>query len=239
MKTTNKKSKVILFSLLGVAVLSLTGVGVAAWVIAGITPATTGQISVTVGDTTDKRITVENTNLTDGALQFDAQANDTTGPITASSGSKEDLEFAFTFTVSGVSNMGSFTLNYATTGTDNGLDVLKTAVSSNYLVSPISTTGTTSFTLPMTMAVNATVSATATSPAALSSKVTAYDSAANTATISVTCDFGWGSVFGSKNPCLIASDADASTLATYKTGMVALASLNSKKLYVTITPVAA
>jgi hypothetical protein len=242
MKTMTKKSKVVLFSLLGVALLSLTGVGIAGWVITGITSATTGNIAVTVGSTTDKRIKVTATNVTDATLQFDAQNDDTTGPIIAATGSAEDLSFAFTFSVSGISNMGGFTLGYSEDSlTDNGASQLHTAVSANYIVSPIAATGTTSATLPATVAVDAAVTVTAVG-GTLTSKVTAYTAPSGTdtgtATISVNGTFAWGTAFGSQNPCLIASNATEETINAYKTGLTALAALNAKKLYITITPTA-
>jgi hypothetical protein len=244
MKNLTKKTKVVLFSLLGVSLLSLTGVGIAGWVIAGITPATTGNINVNVGETTDKRIKVMATTVSDATLQFDAQNGDVTGPITADSGSAEDLTFAFNFTVSGISNMGGFTLEYATDAglTNNGASVLHTVVSDNYIVSPIADTGTTAFTLPATVAENAAVTVTAIGSTTLTSKVMAYTapsgSNTGTATISVDGAFVWGSAFDNKNPCLIASDADDAKINTFKTGLTALAALNAKSLYITITPTA-
>jgi hypothetical protein len=242
MEKMSRKSKIVVGSLLGVAVLALTGVGVASWVISGTTGKTTDQIGVTVGSTEDKRINITAASVTDAALSFDAQNDDTTGPITAGTGSSEDLAFAFTFDVTGVSNMASFNLKYSpdTDATNNGLTQLQAAVTANYLVSPLEdTTAGTTFTLPATLAVGiGNVTATAPTGATLVSSITAYDGTAGTATISVTATFGWGTAFASKNPCLIASDATDASVSAYKTGLTSVYALNSKKLYVVITPTA-
>jgi hypothetical protein len=128
MNKMSRKSKIIVGSLLGVAVLALTGVGVASWVIAGTTGATTGNVAVTVGDTEDKRIKIATPSVTDSALSFDAQPGDTTGPITAGANSSEDLNFEFNFAVTGVKNMASFTLGYSSDSglADNGIGTLTT-----------------------------------------------------------------------------------------------------------------
>jgi hypothetical protein len=73
---------------------------------------------------------------------------------------------------------------------------------------------------------------------ALKAELTAVDTDANTGTVSVTCTFAWGSFFGNKNPCEIGSNEPGDTITSYKTGLTSLAGLNSKKLYVVITPFA-
>jgi hypothetical protein len=233
MKNNTKKSKIVLFSLLGVGVLSLTGVGVASWIIATQNGATTGNVNVSVGTITDNRINITNPNLTDDTIKFDAKSGDDQGPITAGSGSSEDLVFAFTFGVTGISHMSSFSLSYSSgSETDNGYTALSGAVTNNYLVSPIDTASSGTSLTTTTQTVNTKFSDTD----ALKAELTAVDTNANTGTVTVTCTFAWGSFFGSKNPCEIASDASEDTITSYKTGLTSLRDLNSKKLYVVITP---
>ena len=93
------KRKILMYSLFGLAAISLTSVAFANWIISGIQATTSDNVSVTVGTVEDQRLSAS-AEVTDGAICFDAIKTDKDGPITyggATAG--EDLSFTIKVTV--------------------------------------------------------------------------------------------------------------------------------------------
>mgnify|MGYP000589162238 CR=1 FL=1 len=94
----SRKSKIVLFSVLGLATVSLATVGFASWVISGITPSTSEKIIVSAGEVVDKALsaTISNTELN---VAFDNLASPGEGELANNDSRKEDLVFNFKATV--------------------------------------------------------------------------------------------------------------------------------------------
>ena len=75
----SRKSKIVLFSVLGLATVSLATVGFASWVISGVTPATSDNITAEVGKIEDKTLSATITSTTeDLSVRFDNVKKGTT-----------------------------------------------------------------------------------------------------------------------------------------------------------------
>lgn len=91
------KGKAIGLLSLGLASVALGSVGFASWIVSGTTFTQAGDVTVTVGDVTDQRITVSAVlNAEDKTVNLDADAakyGASTGPIKGSGNKAEDLTF--------------------------------------------------------------------------------------------------------------------------------------------------
>lgn len=201
--------------------VSLMGVGFASWQIQGNKSTETGNLDVTVADTIDARVTLENAQITwpkDSAqkLVFDAAANDENGPIVNNGSASEQLNFTLSFEAKFGTN-ASFTRveAYMTSSCTN----LATYVTTNadeagkYLVSPISITNMTKTDL-ITMA---------------ELKNSPKPNATNTYTYSQPFSFSWGAFFKKKNPSLITEEEAKETVGSVTRLEAYITALNAIK----------
>lgn len=188
----SRKSKIVLFSVLGLATVSLATVGFASWVISGVTPTTSNNITASVGTVTDNSLTAEilSTPTPDLTVAFDNK--EVSGGLTGEY--KEDLKFGFSVKVTGSESVlkgikFTFTLdgNFESLFTNNYLQFI---TNNSGLVDEFT----------MLKGTTCTISdANVTFADSTNSSVTyAYADGAGT----FTCKFAfkWGSVFNGKNP---------------------------------------
>lgn len=221
-----QKTKVVTFSILGVAALSLIGAGAAAWIIASITPATTGSFTVTAGNVTDQSVAISNINITDSTIVFDAEAGDTTGPIVSDGTTTPSLDFAFTFQVSYPNHCSAINAKWTIDS------ALQTALTNNYLVGPLSTSDV-AIGLPSGLTAGTYYDGSTTVKTDFKEKLVSAING-DTATITATYQFAWGSAFGGQNPSVYATDAN---LATVRTALETLHNADNKTFNITLTPV--
>ena len=227
-KLRNKKT--IILSLCALAAISLGTVGFAAWTItAGDATPKTSNIAVTTDDLIDKRLTLSDINVDEGIVNFTANT-DTSGTITGDG--TEDLSFKISFTISSGNaalntivdsvKVGFYDL---TTG-----DTKLNTIIPTYILSPIAKADKTILTSAPTGASDdgvVEVLAGATlgtnvgdtnvpyntrypdDPDVTSEKpaytysVSGTNEQKTTATVSITFNFLWSSVFNYNNPVLI------------------------------------
>ena len=225
-KLRNKKT--IILSLCALAAISLGTVGFAAWTItAGDATPKTSNITVTTDDLIDKRLTLSDINVDEGTVKFTAN-NDTSGTITGTG--TEDLSFKISFTISSGNaalntivdsvKVGFYDL---TTG-----DTKLNTIIPTYILSPIakaedktiltseptgaSDDGVVEVLTGTTLGSNVgdtDVRYSTRYPDVTSEKpaytysVTGVNEQKTTATVSITFNFLWSSVFNYNNPVLI------------------------------------
>lgn len=244
------KGKTIGFVTAGLAVVSLIGVGFSAWVVNGNSSnvATDGNVTVSVADITDERITIFNLKLNaNNGIKFDAAKDDTTGPIVSKDGA-EQLSFSIMFTLDVSSPISKFKNIEAYMSIDESDSTKKSAFETaigntkNYIVTPVHYESTHT---------NASSNATDLIPTgkSLSSNVTSEtevtltDNTTNKAfetkckktsegkyEFNVTFNFQWGSAFGGVNPSHVGEDNYPAS-ATVKNADAAISALKEMKTF--------
>lgn len=238
------KGKTIGFVTAGLAVVSLIGVGFSAWVVNGKSSnvTTDGNVTVSVADITDKRITISKLTLnSNGGIKFDAASGDATGPI-VSKDSAEQLSFNITFTLDVSTVISKFKNIEAYMSTDESDSTKKKAFESaigsekNYIVTPVKYESS-----HTTASNNATelISSSVTS----GTEVTLTDNTTNNAfetkckktidgkyDFTVTFKFQWGSAFGGVNPSHV-GETDYPEKATLKTADAVINALKEMKTF--------
>ncbi|MBR3618100.1 MAG: hypothetical protein IKN46_05420 [Acholeplasmatales bacterium] len=160
----------------GVAAASMVGTGFAAWVItANATAEETGQFAVDVVENKGIEIDAE-FGSNEGTINFFGPTSANTGWLTVTGDTREkldtDLTIGFTYTDSTAED---FNIKF----TFEGSDEYAAALAANYIVAPVLTVGETTITSGTAVALN---------------------SIDSTGSITLNIEFGWGAVFGSKNP---------------------------------------
>lgn len=239
------KRKILMYSLFGLAAISLTSVAFANWIISGVVPSTTGKVSVTVGEVVDQRLTAT-ANVEDGTIKFDAKSDDTTGPIkyTGSTGG-EDLTFAIKVKVDNAldskgakqSYFSGIKLKWTLTKDDAASDALKSAITYGYIVSPLDTS---EVLLPA-----AASGSTSISDKEISATWT-RDGSTTSVIATITFNFKWGTTVkehgvstAGDNPCLVSEDASQTQVTNCVNLLNAVYSANGASFTITATPVAA
>ena len=220
----SRKSKIVLFSVLGLATISLATVGFASWVINEVTPSEIQNIEVAAGTVTDNSLRAIVT-ATDLKVRFDN--NNVEGGFGNANAEteKEDLNFSFSTKIEG-------------TGTFTGLEYKFTMIPG--MSSLISEGYITSFANANTFTFS---TGSVISGAALqNSSAISYNSESKTFTS--TFNFDWGTKFNSKNPSTAYAEGDSSTKATIVTNLKAFGEAVKKItttpwLSVVVTPVVA
>ena len=92
------KGKLIGVVAASLSAVSLMGVGFASWVINSTKSTDTDDITVTVADVLDNNVTIENAQVKDSTIKFDANSKASGGLLTAQ-GTTEDLEFSISYTI--------------------------------------------------------------------------------------------------------------------------------------------
>lgn len=236
-----KHNKILTYSMLGLAAVSLVGVAFSSWLVQETQGAKVENITVSVADVQDKSLIITDAKVDESnkTFLFDAKESDKTGPIiyTGNTGG-EDLTFGITFKVEKALNangtaaadyFGGVYVKWEVTDDDAGR-ALKSAITNNYIVSPLSDSNVA---LPSFTTIEAdsetTVSGT-------NVQVT-YDAdtvTKTTLTVSVTFSFAWGSKTGGQNPGEYATDSTST-----KTALQVLNDLqaaNNAKFNIVLTP---
>lgn len=185
----SRKSKIVLFSVLGLATISLATVGFASWVISGITATDSQNINVSAGDVVDNTLAATIT-ASDLGVKFDNKVVE--GGLDGNK--EEDLIFTFTVKVTGqTTKIGGLEFKF-TLG--NGFKGLITGKYIQFITN--STIGDTiSFTYTNGTGLPSGTSFTDTT----SSKIEyTADGTGTFGTFACTFAFKWGDKFGGENP---------------------------------------
>lgn len=230
-KTKLNGSKKFAYLLIGAGAVGLTGIAFSAWVITA-TPESkqVGEVSISVGEVQDARL-VATISDQDASLSFDCPSDDSTGPITGSEGSEEDLKFGFTATISNAVSGGSFSSFFDGYSIETDYpENLKSLATGNKLVLPIAESVTVD---TASMATSGTLfysSDGAKLESATGSSWTAAYSIVDTSSLKIqfVFNFAWGSYFGNQNPGKFnesgASSMSVSDIDALKSDLLALSS---------------
>ena len=230
------KGKLIGVVAASLSAVSLMGVGFASWVITGTKPGTTGDISVIVSNVEDNRIIVEGATA-DGSLVFEAASGDTGGTIQTKPKSPTPvLNFKVVYTVKLGKGLSDFNIKAKwTLGTDEASLALGTAITNEYLASPLSTSDT----LVSTSAGHGNVYSddadkkTHTNIYSQSTKET-DSNGFSVYSINTFFHFAWGKKTETKNPSYY-DDTDAHVTAALE-ALNGLKAANGAKFTITLTP---
>lgn len=189
----SRKSKIVLFSVLGLATISLATVGFASWVISGETPATSDNITAEVGAVVDNTLSASIvTAECDFKVRFDNLAKGAEG-LKIANGSdteKEDLDFKIVTTITAGDKLNGclkgvkYDFTYDT--------VLTNAINNNYVAFAKGTSYNT--TINFTADTTATISDPTTNTLSFSSDDV------KAVKVTSTFSFTWGTAFGGQNP---------------------------------------
>lgn len=236
-----KHNKILTYSMLGLAAVSLVGVAFSSWLVQETQGAKVENITVSVADVQDKSLIITDAKVdeSDKTFLFDAKESDKTGPIiyTGNTGG-EDLTFGITFKVEKALNangtaaadyFGGVNVKWEVTD-DTAGQALKSAITNNYIVSPLSDSNVA---LPSFTTIEADSGTTVSEN---NVKVTyGADTTTNTTlTVSVTFSFAWGSKTGGQNPGEYATDSG--TTQTALQVLNALRAANKAKFNIVLTP---
>lgn len=229
------KTKIITCSLLGLASVSLFSVAFSSFIVTNDQiSAKNGSVSVTVGDVVDESITISDVSVTDGKIAFEPEENDTEGPIIWDGTHSEDLDFAFTFTLTNVltsegkwgDRLGGVNIkwNQGNSGT------FATCITNNYITAP--KLGGSGAAITNTDAALFTVTSGGELTNSAGLTFARVDTTTNV-TVTVNYAFDWGSAFNNDNP----GKANSETYARIKTALDAFkAALTDTNFEITITP---
>ena len=219
-----KKTKIILGSVIGLGVVALATVGFSSWIINISNTAVVGQISVGVADVVDKTVTISDAKVdsTNGNFNFGPTYNSNNLIKPTGNASEEDMTFAFTYkvTTEQLDKLTSINAKLELDGTDTANSAFEAAITSNYIVPPLTLSTDTPITGAKCAALNGT------------SFNTTVDQATSPITCTTTFTFAWGTAFGSKNP---AEYATTDNLTTVKTALNELFKANGAKLKITLS----
>ena len=229
------KTKIITCSLLGLASVSLFSVAFSSFIVTNDQiSAKNGSVSVTVGDVVDESITISDVSVTDGKIAFEPEENDIEGPIIWDGTHSEDLDFAFTFTLTNVltsegkwgDRLGGVNIkwNQGNSGT------FATCITNNYITAPKLGGSGTAITDTDAALFTVTSGGELTNSAGLT-----FDRVDTTANVTVTVNyaFAWGSAFNNDNP----GNATNENYTAIKTALDDFkAKLTDTKFTITIAP---
>ena len=221
----SRKSKIVLLSVLGLATVSLATVGFASWVISGVTPATSNNITAEVGSIVDNTLSASIDGSSELAVRFDNLSTGTT--MGNGDGQTQDLDFTIdtTITTTGTTLAGLLTsVKYEfTLG-----DFLKNAIRDNYITFESS-------------AIVASITGTD-SHLTSTEGFTVTNTSATKIKIARTFSFGWGTAFNSDNPGKLTPSAtngvykDKNNLDVLKDFVNSFSKSSQNLLTVTVTP---
>lgn len=241
------KGKIIGIACASLAAVSLVGVGFSSWVISTRNEATTDNVSVTVANTSDKRIAISDAKVSDDdkSINFDCKNTDKTGDIQYSGETGgEDLHFTITYNVTLGADLADGEYKgiqaYYTMGTDSGDSKSNTTftelMGKNYFTMPISNSKDS----PTEIA-NATTTTSGESSVSPTDKVVTKITNFKDNVISYTSTFNlsWGSYFNGANPgeCLEGTNTAKRTVNDVINALKELYSASSATFTVTLAPI--
>ena len=232
----SRKTKIVLFSVLGLATVSLATVGFASWVISGTTGATVENITAVAGEVVDNTLVAAIGDTKGIGVRFD---NVSSGATNFSNGDNqvEDLNVDFTATITGnleklsrvdfvFDPAAEFLALTGSTTTETNAD--------DYIVFPFSDS------LSKTITLTKTVSDyNLSNYNNKSSVITSINN--NVLTLTCSFKFDWGDAFGNKNPGISTGITKAELITRLNAFKAAFKTLtdNSKNIMtITVTPVA-
>lgn len=229
------KTKIITCSLLGLASVSLFSVAFSAFIVTNDQiSAQNGDVTVSVGDVVDESIAISAVNVTDGKIAFEPEQNDMTGPIIWDGTNGEDLNFAFTFTLTNVlTSEGKWGdrlrgVNIKWNQGDSG--TFATCITNNYITAPKLGGSGTEITNTDAALFTVTSGGELTNSTGLT--FARVDTTTNV-TVTVNYAFAWGEAFDNDNP----GNATNGTYTEIKTQLDAFkAALTDTNFEITITP---
>ena len=235
----NKKKKTYICILSGVALVSLISVGFSTWIIDKIQGAEVGSISVSIGKIDDSSLRIELSDV-EGEndlkqIRFDSLSADQClegGVITNGNGEVEKMSFKFTYTLtsgSGFSKENKIKVNYTFDG--KASEYISKLGNEGF----IDTTCIKTYTIKGIDGVNTLINDVKGLDGnliAVNSTITYLDT--NSAKITSTFNFGWGSKFNNQNQCLASDGSIMDTLKAFETAYKGI--IGDKSINVTITP---
>ena len=236
----NKNKKTYIYILSGVALVSLISVGFSTWIIDKVQGAEVGSISVSIGTIDDSSLRIELVEEESDlkSIRFDSLSADECsdgggGVITNGDGLVEKMSFNFTYTLtsgSGFSTENKIKVDYTFGGqAQDYIDVLgKEGFIDTTCIEGYSITGIDGTTDSISDVLGKDKKL-----VAVKSMITYLDT--NSAKITSTFNFGWGSRFKNKNPCLTSKSSIMDTLKAFETAYKERIS-GDKLINVTITP---
>lgn len=227
------KVKILTGSLFGLAAVSLVGVAFSSWVIQSTNSVEFNGFNVSVSNVSDKCLVISKITSEDPNIVFDAEENDTTGPIVWDGTNKADLTFNFSFTISDVLNAeGNFTKDVGVYIKWDNPSAYRTLIGEGYITAPqrngesalaLTDSNTSLFEYKTGEALQ--VDSNGLTFAAAGDDNTDL-------TVTATYSFAWGNEFGGKNPSEFATDDNLSTVLT---ALNELRALNGQKFTITLT----
>lgn len=235
----NKKRKTYIYILSGVALVSLISVGFSTWIIDKVQGAEVGNISVSIGKIDDSSLSIELSDVEGendlNPIRFDSLSADLClegGVITNGDGEVEKMSFKFTYTLTSGSEFSAentIKVDY-TFGGQASEYISKLGVAGfidTKCIESYSITGIDGTTTSISDVLGE------------DNKLVAVNSSINyrgknSAKITSTFNFGWGSEFNYKNPCLASDGSIMDTLKAFETAYNGIS--GDKSINVTITP---
>ena len=205
----SRKSKIVLFSVLGLATVSLATVGFASWVINEVTPATKQNITVTAGTVTDNTLSAEILSGADLTVAFENKSEGVNF-VNGETGKAEDLEFGFRVKVTGKkAALGGIKIQFTPSADFEKLTgSTTTETTDDYIIMPYS---------EKVVTVNIKEAA-ANQVLANEGAVTVSSSADTETTYTCLFKFAWGKAFLNVNPTNTPiGDSDTTTALTKST----------------------
>lgn len=210
------KTKIITCSLLGLASVSLFSVAFSAFIVTNDQlTATSENLTVTVGDVSNKSITLSSITIEDGDIKFEPKANDNIPPMVYDGKDAEDLTFSFSFTIENVlDNDGNWGDRlggiYIKWDQDDGKP-FDNCIGSGYITAPkLNGDGT-----PITAEDNQVLffATKGQAPANSSTNgLTITKEGTSDVKVTVNYAFGWGTKFNGQNPAEYATDLNYTTV---------------------------
>ena len=230
----SRKSKIVLFSVLGLATVSLATVGFASWVISDITEVKNQNITATVGDVVDNTLTAAITETTKIGVNFDNVLNGGNG-FTNGDTKVEDLDVEFKATITGnLDKLSSVKFVFAPTENFMALTGSETSLNTadDYIVFPFTDTSNKTITLT-----KGSSGYDLTGHTNQSSVITSISG--NVLTLTCNFKFAWGAAFGGKNPGDSQNTTPKADLVTRLKVFNKVFPTTGTLMTVTVTPVAA
>lgn len=222
------KGKLIGIVAASLSAVSLMGVGFASWIVTGAEgSAADGNITVSVADVQDQRVTITDAKVADDNNTINFDANGDGGLLKPSGTAAEDLTFGIEFKLNlraNAKDVFSGIKAYVT-----GAELLS-AVNSNFVALPTGVyENETTMKATESTALVYSVDELPTS----GTNVTTNTDGSTTYTITKTLTMGWGSAFNNDNPAKL---TDKTKLDDYVRDLKALKALNTKTFTLYLMP---
>lgn len=190
----NKKSKLVLFSVLGLAAISIGTVGFATWITGIVDKEKTSDITVTV-DTSKNTTCILEINQTDFSIHLGENVTQANGKIHTQDGSNEDLVISFDkFRVISTSDITISSVKLEITGISNNGETNPLVITTSKLgVGKRNAINESYLDLKSSSIINPTVRDG-------TDKLSGYKIYDFTTSGNLNIEFQWGGLFGNKSP---------------------------------------